>query len=79
MNPQRKKGKRRNKNPLKKFRSRKVITKVDLGLKRVETTTPDVFIPYKENVSINDLDAKRLKIQGYLNENTPKHTRFYAK
>ena len=34
---------------------------------------PDVFIPYKENINTNDLDAKEFRIQGYLNENTP-HT-----
>ena len=39
-----------------------------MGLKCVETTTPDVFIPYKENVNTNDLDARKFKIQGYLNE-----------
>ena len=41
---------------------------MNLVLKHVGTVTPDVFIPYKENVNTNDLDAKKFKTQGYLNE-----------
>ena len=52
---------------------------MNLVLKHVGTVTPDVFIPYKENVNTNDLDAKKFKTQGYLNENAPQYTRFYAK
>ena len=56
-----------------------VNTKVNLVHKCVGTATLDVFIPYKENVNINDLDAWKFKTQGYLNENAPQYTRFYAK
>ena len=51
--------------------TQRVDTRMNLVHKCVGTTTPDVFIPYIENVNTNDPDGWKFKIQGYLNENVP--------